>query len=138
VHACADFATSQLWLHWTSEGSSEFAKAADACGTLEEAKKSYNELFRGLCTERGKGKSSKNCSEGIRGLETLQMSRRGCCHRHVGKRGKAGRISGNAQIVGMRVWGAREMLLVLSGALLRVQPVLQRISARRAYCRCCC
>ncbi|KAN0107622.1 hypothetical protein V8E52_009346 [Russula decolorans] len=50
------FATSQLWPHWTSEGSPEFAKATDACGTLEEAKKSYNELFRGLCTERGKGK----------------------------------------------------------------------------------
>jgi hypothetical protein len=56
VHARVDFATSLLRPHWTSEGSPEFAKAADACGTLEEAKKSYTELFRGLCTERGKGK----------------------------------------------------------------------------------
>ncbi|KAN0109097.1 hypothetical protein V8E52_009619 [Russula decolorans] len=57
VHACADFATSLLWPHWTSKGFPEFAKAADACGTLEEAKESYTELFRGLCTERGKGET---------------------------------------------------------------------------------
>jgi hypothetical protein len=54
--SCTLTRTSQLWPHWTLEGSPEFAKAADACGTLEEVKKSYTELFRGLCTERGKGK----------------------------------------------------------------------------------
>src|SRR6267154_1495011 len=55
VHALADLATSQSWPHWTTGGYPGFSKAADACGTLGEAKESCTELFRGLCTERGKG-----------------------------------------------------------------------------------
>jgi hypothetical protein len=38
AHACADLATSQLWSHWTTEQGSEFAKAANTCNTLRNAK----------------------------------------------------------------------------------------------------
>jgi hypothetical protein len=38
VQACADLATLQLRSHWTTGQGSELAKAADACGTLGNAK----------------------------------------------------------------------------------------------------
>ena len=117
----------------------------------QEAKESETVLSRELCTERKKGGTLgflllSLCSymSYILGLtvlgtvvreygpETLQMSERGCCHRRAGKRGKAGRNSGNAQIVCVGVWGTGGTLLVLSGALLRVQLVLQRISGEPA------
>jgi hypothetical protein len=38
THACADLATSQLLLHWTTKQGSELAKATDTCSTLRNAK----------------------------------------------------------------------------------------------------
>ncbi len=38
LRRCARLATPYLRPHWTSEGSPEFAKSADACGTLGNAK----------------------------------------------------------------------------------------------------
>ena len=55
AHARADFATSQLWPHWTSKGSPEFTNAADACGTLRRRKRAKLCSLGELCTERKKG-----------------------------------------------------------------------------------
>jgi hypothetical protein len=112
----------------------------------QKAKESETVLSRGLCTERKKGELlglllSSVCSYmvyilGLTVLETVVRELRGLrrfkCPRGDAVTGaqesaeKAGRNSGNAQIV-CRVGGAGETLLVISGALLRVQPVLQHI-----------
>jgi hypothetical protein len=44
VHTCACFAALYVGPHYTTTNVSENAKAADACGTVRNERKSYTEL----------------------------------------------------------------------------------------------
>jgi hypothetical protein len=55
AHARARYDTPQEGSHWTTTQSFEVSKAADACGTLEEAGESCTELFEGEALEGERG-----------------------------------------------------------------------------------